>query len=105
MQRRETVRAAVLAVPAPNDTEEETMLDPQVQALIERATSSGRPPLHTLSPQEAREEYRRSRAALQPPPATVASVEDRTIPGPHGPLRVRLYRARGTQPTEQLPAL
>src|SRR4029077_2787860 len=61
--------------------------------------------LHTLSPQAAREEFRRSRRALNPDPPEVAAVEDRYIPGPGGVLRVRCYRARGSLPTDRLSAL
>lgn len=81
------------------------MLDPQAQALLERIATAGLPLLHTLSPEGAREQYRRARIPLQPPPPEVASVVDRAVPGPHGPIPVRLYRPLGTQPSERLPAL
>jgi acetyl esterase len=81
------------------------MLDPQVQALLERIAAAGRPPLHTLTPAQAREEYLRSRRALNPDPPEVASVVDRAIPGPGGPLPLRIYRALGTSPTQSLPVL
>jgi len=81
------------------------MLDPQVQALLQRIATAKRPSLHTLTPAQAREEYLRSRRALNPDPPDVASVVDRTIPGPGGPLPIRIYRARGTQPNERLPVL
>lgn len=81
------------------------MLDPQVQALLQRIAAAGRPPLHTLSPREAREEYRRSRRALHPEPPEVAVAEDREIPGGAGPIRARFYRARGTSRDDRLPAL
>ena len=44
------------------------MLDPQVQALLERIATAKRPSLHTLTPAQAREEYLRSRRALNPDP-------------------------------------
>jgi acetyl esterase len=81
------------------------MLDLQVQALLERIAAAKRPPFHTLTPAQAREEYLRSRRALNPDPPDVASVFDRTIPGPGGPLTIRVYRARGAQPNERLPVL
>ena len=81
------------------------MLDPQAKALLERVATAGRPALHTLSPPDAREEYRRSRKALQSDPPEVAAVENLSIPGPHGPIGARVYRARGTQPPELLPVL
>ena len=81
------------------------MLDPQVQALLDRIAAAGRPSLHTLTPEQARAEYMRSRRVLNPDPPEVATVVDRAIPGPGGPLPVRIYRAFGTEPTAQLPAL
>lgn len=81
------------------------MLDPQAKALLERAAASGRPALHTLAPAEARQEYLATRQPLQPDPPQVASAEAREAPGPHGPIRLRLYRPLGAQPGEVLPAL
>lgn len=81
------------------------MLDPQARALLERVAAAGRPSLHTLTPAEAREEYRRSRRALHPEPPEVAAVANLRIPGPGGPIGARLYRAHGTTASELLPAL
>jgi acetyl esterase len=81
------------------------MLDPQVQAVIDRTLAAGQPPLYTLSPPEARAAYRAARLPLQPAPAPVAAVEDRDIPGPHGPIGLRLYRPQGTEAKARLPAL
>lgn len=81
------------------------MLDPQAKALLDQIAAAGRPSMHTLSAPEARRAYRESRMPLQPPPPDVASVEARTIPGPHGPIGLRLYRPFGALPTEMLPAL
>lgn len=81
------------------------MLDPQVQALLERVAAAGRAPLNTLAPERARDEFERSRHALSPQPPEVASVENRFIPGPHAPLAIRVYRALGTQPAQPLPVL
>lgn len=81
------------------------MLDPQAQAVIDRTLAAGRPPLHTLPAPEARAAYRAMRKPLQPDPPPVAAVEDRDIPGPHGPVGLRLYRPQGARPDEALPAL
>jgi acetyl esterase len=67
-------------------------LDPQARAVIERLAASGAPPLHTLTPDEARRAYRASRAALAAAPAYVEEIRELSIPGPAGPLRARLYR-------------
>ena len=81
------------------------MLDPQVKALLERIAAAGRPSLHTLTPPEAREEYRRSRRALHPDPPEVAAIKNLTFPGPDDTLGARLYRAIGAGAEETLPGL
>lgn len=63
--------------------------------MIERLAASGAPPLHTLTPDEARRAYRASRAALAAAPARVEEIRELSIPGPAGPLRARLYRPGG----------
>jgi acetyl esterase len=70
-------------------------LDPQARSVIERLAASGAPPLHALTPGEARRAYRASRAALAGAPARVEEIREVSIPGPSGPLRARLYRPGG----------
>ncbi len=81
------------------------MLDPQAQALLELVAKAGRPPIQTLPAPAARQFYREARMPLQPVPPDVASVENRAIPGPHGPIPLRLYRPAGSRAAERLPAL
>jgi acetyl esterase len=67
-------------------------LDPQVAAMRERAAAAGTPPLYTLSIDEARAA---DLAAIQAAAGTgepVHSVDNREIPGPDGPLPIRIYR-------------
>ncbi len=80
-------------------------LHPDAERLLELVRLAGRPPFETLSPAEARATYAASRAVLQPPPDAVAEVRDLTIPGPGGPLPLRLYRGLGTSEAAALPAL
>jgi acetyl esterase len=71
-------------------------IDPQVRALL-ALYSTMFPPLETLPIDLAR------RLGPPPPPAVpVHHVEDRRIPGPAGPLAVRIYRPR---PGPALPGL
>ena len=79
-------------------------LHPDAERLLEMVRLAGRPPFETLSPTEARATYAASRAVLQPPPDAVAEVRDLTIPGPGGPLPLRLYRGLAT-PEPTSPAL
>jgi acetyl esterase len=80
-------------------------LDPDVERLLELIKASGRPALDSLPPPEARLAYKAGRAVLQPDPAEVASVRDLTVPGPGGPIPVRLYRGIGTEAGRKLPCL
>lgn len=65
-------------------------LDPQIAAMIE-VLDGGFPPVHTMTGDEARAAIRSRMVAVADPEA-VASVEDREIPGPDGPVTVRIYR-------------
>lgn len=65
-------------------------LDPQIAAIIE-ALDSGFPAVHTMTGEQARAVIR-SRFVAPAEPEPVASVEDRTVPGPAGPVPVRVYR-------------
>jgi acetyl esterase len=70
-------------------------VDPQIQALLDRAT--GMPATHTLAVAAARTQYE-GRVALMAPPAKIAGLREQTIEGPGGPLRIRLHTPRGTGP-------
>ncbi len=63
---------------------------PDLAALM--ILAAGTPALGTLPPAEARRSYSASRRALQPVLDPVASIEDITMPGPGGPLALRVYR-------------
>jgi acetyl esterase/lipase len=67
-------------------------LDPQVQAMRDKAIADGVAPLYTLSIEEARAA---DLAAIQAAAGTgeeVFSVSDRVLPGPAGDLPIRCYR-------------
>ena len=80
-------------------------LDPEALRVIALIREIGRPPLHTLSPEAAREAYTGSRTVLQPDPPEVAEAEDLSCPGPGGPVRLRRYRGAGTEAQAALPCL
>mgnify|MGYP001554755245 FL=1 len=71
-------------------------LDPQARFVLDLVEKAGRPPIHHLTPAEARQVYRDTREALQIPVPRVASTEDRTIPGPLGPIPIRYFRPLGS---------
>ena len=70
-------------------------VDPQMQAILD--ARAGLPAIHALSVEQARARLK----APRPPGLRVeevAAVSDRTIPGPGGPLGLRVYTTRGTGP-------
>jgi acetyl esterase len=78
---------------------------PDVASFLAMLQSAGRPPFQSLSPAEARAAYAAGRPLLQPPPEEVAAVRDLAIPGPGGPLPLRLYRGAGCDAATPQPAL
>jgi acetyl esterase len=73
-------------------------LRPEIKALLERQAASGRPPLHHQSVEQARAFHVADADALNGPPAAVAAVDDRLVPGPAGELPVRIYTPEGEPP-------
>lgn len=71
-------------------------LDPQVKFILEQMEAAGAPPMHELSPEEARATTDFS--ALAGVPEEVGKVENRTIPGPGGDIPVRIYTPKGQGP-------
>jgi acetyl esterase len=80
-------------------------LDPGAQRVLDLIREVGRPPLHTLSPVEARAASSASRTVLQPDPQEVAEVTNLTCPGPAGPVALRRYRGLGASVEAPLPCL
>jgi acetyl esterase len=72
-------------------------LDPQVAAYLESIADL--PPLHSYPAAEARSVYAAGVPLTSGPPDDVASVEDRTLPGPQGPIPVRVYDGGSTAGT------
>lgn len=63
-------------------------LHPQAQALLELVAREGAPEYHTLTAAEARVLAARRKL----PPGPEVQVTDLQMPGPGGPIRLRLYR-------------
>src|SRR5579864_3997828 len=72
-------------------------LDPQARALLDQQAVLAEPPLHQMTPAEARAAVEAGIDRVTPREA-VAKVEDREIPGPHGPIPVRIYTPEGAGP-------
>src|SRR5215467_2811074 len=78
---------------------EQPLLDRESQAFLKFVKDSGRPEMHTLSVEEARELFARGQAAPKVP-LLPADVETRTIPaGASGNLCIRIVRPAGNKGT------
>ncbi len=80
-------------------------LDPQARAIIDAVGAMNLSPPEQVPVTEARAQYMRGRAGFLPPEEAVASARDLALPGPGGPLPVRIYRPLGASASEVLPAL
>ncbi len=70
-------------------------LTPQMRGVLERMHRARRPPLHSLSPEQARAAYAAGADVLEVPRAALARVEDLHIPARDGhALPARLYAPR-----------
>src|SRR5258708_25428558 len=78
-------------------------LDPNLAGLLAQLAAADGAPLQELTLDEARAQIQLM-ALLDGPAEDVAEVVDRTIPGPVGPIPVRVYRGVGT-PDGPLPVL
>jgi acetyl esterase len=78
-------------------------LHPDAQRVCEMIVASGRPPIETMTPAEARAVYLAAKPILQPDPEPVAELAEVAAEGPAGPIPLRLYR--GQQAEASQPAL
>ena len=76
-------------------------LHPQAKALLDMLASAGAPPIEQLPLAEARA-VRSEMIESGGPEESVAEVQNRSVPGPGGPIGVRVYRPEKNQ---TLPAL
>ena len=81
------------------------MLHPQARALLDLMEQRGIPPVHTLSPADARRFYLERRHITQPVPPEMGQVRTLQCPGPHGAIDLRLYRPLGVAGDVALPVL
>lgn len=96
--------ASPAATPAPSTTARAAVATPpqadaQMQAVLDQLAKLGGKPIETLEPTEARKQPSPAdavKALIQsqgkaPTPEAVGKVEDRTFPGPAGPIKMRIY--------------
>ncbi|HEV2335445.1 MAG TPA: alpha/beta hydrolase [Stellaceae bacterium] len=75
-------------------------MHPQIVNALEAMKKLGLKPIEAMSPAEARAQMEATAQSRKAEPLPIARVEDRDIPGPAGPIRVRFYwpNATGTVP-------
>ena len=78
-------------------------LHPQVQVYCDEINAIEVAPLAERPLNEIREGFHDLIMAAQAPGVDVGRVEDRDIPGPNGPIPIRLYWPEGADPAEPLP--
>jgi acetyl esterase len=71
-------------------------IDARAQWLIEVLARSGQPPIERTSVLEARANYDTFMLEMGGRPAPIGEIVDRTLEGPAGRLRVRVYRPAGS---------
>jgi len=71
-------------------------LDTRTQWFLQLLARSGQKPLHMLGVAQARLEFDLFQPVMSGRPAPVGEIVDRTIAGPGGRLRVRIYRPAGS---------
>jgi acetyl esterase len=75
-----------------NDRSDPLYVDPDVDVILQEAADSGLPDLSTLPVDEARAQVAATNAPWNQPMPELPSVEDHTIAGAGGPIRLRRYR-------------
>jgi acetyl esterase len=73
-------------------------LDPPLAAFLDNLAAAGAKPLQELSVEEARRVVEESAAGMFGPVDAVGLVAERAIPGPNGPIRLRVYEPEGDRP-------
>src|ERR1700750_2671335 len=74
-----------------NRRERMPTLHPQIERVLKIIAQSGMRPIESLSPTEARQQMEETARARKAEPLPIARTEDRAIPGPGGPIPLRLY--------------
>ncbi len=73
-------------------------LEPQIKAILDQAAAAKAPPLSSMSPGQARDEFRTMLESFGGTPPAVAKSEDRAIDGPAGQIKLRVYTPEGKAP-------
>src|SRR5438477_10540420 len=80
-------------------------LHPQIEAVLKAQAAAGLRPIDALTPAEARAQMEETARGRKAEPLPVARVEERAIPGPGGPVRLRLYWPKEADAGDPVPAI
>ncbi len=69
-------------------------LDPQIREVLRLVEQAGYPDYWELTPEQARAQFEKTAPVLDARPLCLFRIEDRALPGPAGPIPVRLYWPR-----------
>ncbi len=78
-------------------------LDPQVQAVVDEVNAVESGSLWDRPIADVRADFDHLVLSLQDPGPEVGRVENRNIPGPHGPIPIRIYWPEGSDAGKSLP--
>src|SRR5438034_6194314 len=80
-------------------------LHPQIQEVLKVMAAANLRPIEAMTPAEAREQMEATARARKAEPLPVARVEERAMPGPAGPIRLRLYWPNASSSGGPVPAI
>ena len=82
-------------------------LHPQIQHVLKVMEGLNLSAIEAMTPEEARAQMEATAKSRKAEPLPVARVEERSIPGPDGEIRLRLYwpNASGPEPRKTVPAI
>jgi len=72
----------------------EAFVRDDVRILLGKMAASGQPPIHEMTPVEARAMRRSSRVEIEPPIGELGTIRDLSCPGPAGNIPLRLFDPR-----------
>jgi acetyl esterase len=80
-------------------------LHPQIQAVLKAQAAAGLRPIEAMTPDEARAQMEETARARKAEPLPVGRIEERKIPGPAGPIRLRVYWPNAAGAANPVPAI
>src|SRR5437762_6680708 len=80
-------------------------LHPQIEEVLRVMAAANLRPIEAMTPAEAREQMEATARARKAEPLPVARVEERAMPGPAGPIRLRLYWPNASSSGRPAPAI